>query len=799
IELISATTDLINNIVTWELGEIPVNKYAVLTYQVKSPVSTSQVGALYYNYSWDSKNFVEYVTYPVQTFNYTDESHLEFDIEAIQQPVYPWVEPRSAQINLSYNYSLKVTNIGDVATGTGWNVTLDIPIECNITQVYDSGDWNDTTRKITWVLSDIDSYVSAYVNFTANCTTEDTHIFVAEGMRNTTAYTTLSNDTSIGCSGSSSCSATESFSFTKPAGATYERMTEIDLYVRYNWTGYDLTIGQGAVNISDDSGVGHLIWQNYTFDDATDSIWSNYSVDVGDQDSFVDSARDISIVSYADATSGPYVNASVDKLSYTWVTGTSFSERQNLFANVKVYDYSPLLENSTLYIDADDASTVGGWGEGFNFSTMVMDRFGRDVTVNVWHKKSAGDYELIDSWVCTSCATWTQANFTYDYTYTDISSWEFKFNATNADGLTELSGLAYSVEKDDVAVYNETPGWAATVMRSSALNFTTRFDDTDNGTSPEILEFGKGYFQISKFGSNITFNDYYPASPVVNATGYMLYEMTTAEWCDSAKSYSLGPNYYITGLSGSSYYKDNSTIPAPYDSIPFTLLGNLSASYMTLPDGSINYTRGSSIPLDGIIEDDCGAVKSDSAKYGTEYVLSHGITEYSVIVSLATGSWDSPGNAPLGWYDVTMTTYSEGTESGDYVDGVEVLSNAFYLSTVPQSDYVSVVPASDGWSASPVNFTINVTDEDNDTVAVYLYLKKGAGAWVLYENWTCYDCNDNQTMFNRTFTQDEIDTWYYIFNASDQSGNVNVSLQSGSFTVEKDDISFTDIAPATVD
>ncbi|MCK5234913.1 MAG: hypothetical protein KAJ88_03640, partial [Candidatus Aenigmarchaeota archaeon] len=492
-------------------------------------------------------------------------------------------------------------------------------------------------------------------------------------------------------------------------------------------------------------------------------------------------------------------NASIDKLSYTWVTGKLFREPQDLYFNVKVYDYAPLLDNATLYINGNDALTIGGWGEEFDISAMVRDRFGRDVTVYAWHKVSAGSYVLIDSWVCPSCASWTQANFTYDYTYTNISTWDFKFNATNSDGSTELAGYSYTVEKDNVAVYNETPQWNATVMRSSALNFTTRFNDTDNRTAPQILEFGKGYFRISMFGSNITFNTYYPQSQVVNSTGYMLYELTTAEWCDDAKSYSLGQNYYITGLSGSSYYKDNSTIPSPYGSIPFILLGNLSASFMSSPDGSVNYTRGSAVPLDGTIKDDCNVVKSDSAKYGTEYILSHGATNYSVIASLATDSWNSPGNAPLGWYNVTMISYSEGTEDSLYTNGTTILQNAFYLSTVPQSDYVDISPLSDGWSASPVNFTINVTDEDNNTVIIYLYLKKGAGSWDLYENWTCYNCNDNQTMFNRTFTQDEVDDWYYLFNASDISGNINTSLQTGSFTIEKDDISFTDVAPVTVD
>ncbi|MCK5063520.1 MAG: hypothetical protein KAR23_06335, partial [Candidatus Aenigmarchaeota archaeon] len=137
---------------------------------------------------------------------------------------------------MSYNYSLEVTNVGDTGTGTDWNVTLDIPSECNITVVYNSGTWNETSRKITWELSDLETYTSSYLNFTTNCTTEDTHIFVAEGIKNTTAYTTISNDTSIGCSGSSSCTATESFSFTKPANARYEMLTGIDFYIRYNWT-----------------------------------------------------------------------------------------------------------------------------------------------------------------------------------------------------------------------------------------------------------------------------------------------------------------------------------------------------------------------------------------------------------------------------------------------------------------------------------------------------------------------------------------------------------------------------------
>ena len=53
-----------------------------------------------------------------------------------------------------YNYSLEVKNIGEVSA-TGWNVSLAIPPDCDIIQVYNTsnnekGNWSATTRKINW-------------------------------------------------------------------------------------------------------------------------------------------------------------------------------------------------------------------------------------------------------------------------------------------------------------------------------------------------------------------------------------------------------------------------------------------------------------------------------------------------------------------------------------------------------------------------------------------------------------------------------------------------------------------------
>ncbi|MCK5062469.1 MAG: hypothetical protein KAR23_00940, partial [Candidatus Aenigmarchaeota archaeon] len=267
VELISAKTDLINNKLIWELGTIEVGKYAVLTYQIKSPVSYPAVGSLKYNVTYgtvDSRETLEETAYPVQTFNYTEESHLEFDIETIQQPAYPWVEPRSAQVNITYNYSLKVANIGDNATGSDWDVTLYIPDECNITQVYDSGIWDEPSRLINWSLPDLAPYTATYLNFTANCTDAGSYNFIATGWRDTVNYTQYSNDTEY-CSYISETEPHE-VDFAIPSDSRYEYLTdEFNFYIFGNWTGQNMTFTQMKMRMYDDYGNLDLRSDKFVF------------------------------------------------------------------------------------------------------------------------------------------------------------------------------------------------------------------------------------------------------------------------------------------------------------------------------------------------------------------------------------------------------------------------------------------------------------------------------------------------------------------------------------------------------
>jgi len=429
ITLVSSTTNLETNVITWELGTIPVDRYAILTYQIKSPTSAATPGELKFNATWDEdRTDVEPSVFKIQTFNFTSESHLEFDLDAIQQAAFPQPEPRSTQLNKTYNYSLKVTNIGDIAA-ENWNITLTIPQSCNATEVFNGGNFNSTSRKITWGLPSLAVRAVTERNFTFNCTSVGEFILVAQGIKDNTSYVSISNSTNIGCSGSR-CTSVESFSFTKPSDARYEKLSQINFSIYYNWTGTNVTIGQGLVNITDDLGAAKLVWQEYSFTDTSRNLLSNYSIDLSDQAQFVKTTRSIGVRNYVDATSAPIGNVTVRHLNYTWSLGKVFEEPQNLFIKVKVYTYTPLFKDPVLIINGNNTVTVGGWGEYFNFTVNVSERFGRNITVIAWHKKGVAAYTPIANFTCESCTDFTLINFTFNYNGSDITSvggWTFKF------------------------------------------------------------------------------------------------------------------------------------------------------------------------------------------------------------------------------------------------------------------------------------------------------------------------------------------------------------------------------------
>ena len=113
-------------------------------------------------------------------------------------------------------------------------------------------------------------------------------------------------------------------------------------------------------------------------------------------------------------------------------------------------------------------------------NVSVRDRFSRNVTVFLWHKKPGGSFEQVGNWTCETCGSWTEANFTYDYNGTDVGiGWRYKFNATNPDGGDETSETEYTIEEDDITSDYIYPAYNGTVNRSQLTNFTINVFDLE--------------------------------------------------------------------------------------------------------------------------------------------------------------------------------------------------------------------------------------------------------------------------------------------------------------------------------
>ncbi|MCK5062713.1 MAG: hypothetical protein KAR23_02185, partial [Candidatus Aenigmarchaeota archaeon] len=285
--------------------------------------------------------------------------------------------------------------------------------------------------------------------------------------------------------------------------------------------------------------------------------------------------------------SGKYTITDVYDINYTWC----WQEAEPQLS-------TPLIKSESAA--SWDTTTTGGWGERFYFNISVVDPQGDNVNLTLWWNETYGAARLhsyLNETLCTSCTP--EQNKTLDYmgfvcntTYSQLDTDAyFRINASdNSAGNYNKSwgpdsGYSITIEKDDVNVYNISPGWNATVNRSTALNFTIEIIDADRNTaiSPsEVTSTGTPIY-ISKYNSNDT---YHIAYIEVNSTGHVNREMVnnTDAWCKSY--FSLGQNYWKGGmLSGAACFKQNITEPLPNYALPFMLYGDL-LNIITLPDGT---------------------------------------------------------------------------------------------------------------------------------------------------------------------------------------------------------------------
>jgi hypothetical protein len=184
---------------------------------------------------------------------------------------------------------------------------------------------------------------------------------------------------------------------------------------------------------------------------------------------------------------------------------------------------------------------------------------------------------------------------------------------------------------------------------------------------------------------------------------------------------------------------------------------------------------------------------------------SNEVLNESVTVNFTTKKGTtSTGCLPIfnelnGTYNCTFNTSSYATRDWNitfnssktnYIFNSTLITNVFFIETRPVLTNTSVTPGLGGWGER-FYFSVNATDEDNDTMTVRLWLRKPPGNWESTpRNSTTVQGINVTVNLSASFTSGgSIGNWDFKFNitADDPTWDVN-ETSNASFTVEADDV-----------
>ncbi|MCK4968109.1 MAG: hypothetical protein KAS12_03555, partial [Candidatus Aenigmarchaeota archaeon] len=221
------------------------------------------------------------------------------------------------------------------------------------------------------------------------------------------------------------------------------------------------------------------------------------------------------------------------------------------------------------------------------------------------------------------------------------------------------------------------------------------------------------------------------------------------------------------------------------DAINFTLVGTLSNTLVT-PDSTANFTRDATISFTSTLQDDCQ--NSRTADSTILIKMINGAFERNCTADI-TGSCDiiTDSNFPLGWYNISITSNKTG-----YNNGYTINESIFFLRSKIQLDAISKEPTETEvpWGQSPYNFSVNITNIDNESVTTYLWVSNSTNSWWIENQTTCTDCENITFKTSMNFTNNSIpgNIWYFKFNASSSTGYKNDSISQQQFNVTKNNI-----------
>ncbi|RKX21963.1 MAG: hypothetical protein DRP45_11795, partial [Candidatus Zixiibacteriota bacterium] len=419
----------------------------------------------------------------------------------------------------------------------------------------------------------------------------------------------------------------------------------------------------------------------------------------------------------------------------------------------------------------------------------VTDEDNDTVDIYFW-RNHTGNWISSGQKQCENCSDYV-AWFNYTYTCpSDLGNWTFFFNATDENGNVVSTPVGWhNITRDSITINYGGDGNSSDVNRSdsrpgSSVLLSMQVWDSDLNNYTVNIGNETLSLWVKKNG-----NEWAEMNASNNGTHYLLSFNPDCNYTPGVRAW----KFNVTN--------DQCWFDSESQEFEIRIWGDLNNTIQT-PDGNTNYTKGvESVILRAHVEDEgvCGNNITNLISEGTIYFnLTNQETGKTYQCNTSNGlveegdgwyncTWDTSGK-DVGWYNVTFYTdknyYNPDTASVN-----------FYLSSAPLLEEPLVIPSSGGWNRT-YNYTVNVTDEDNDTVSVYFYLNstKTGGVWEYQETKQCTNCDDTKLTFNRSYSctqadQSDLTTWFAYFNASDAHSNTaNVSFIV-NHTVEKDLVS----------
>ncbi|MCK5015616.1 MAG: hypothetical protein KAS32_00975, partial [Candidatus Peribacteraceae bacterium] len=467
---------------------------------------------------------------------------------------------------------------------------------------------------------------------------------------------------------------------------------------------------------------------------------------------------------------------------YGWYN-ISVNATRNYYPSDVATDY-----NNSFYLAsrpslAGEAVTTGAcgsfWGCPANFTVEITDNDNGNVSVFLWKKKGiGGEWEYLGNGSCGPCSS-TQIKVEVQFNCTDVGTSYYKFNATDVWNYTTDTGEndnPFTISPNVASLSYVTPN-DITIQRQGSVSQNLTVLLTDTTRSVPVLNDTNATIYITN--DSMVFVEVYNGT--TNSSGHFSYDL------EPDCTYEVGPQKWKVDLQNDECYYDVSSSPPNFT---VNVAGQLKTT-IDVPEYQSEYQTTTQIPIRFNVTSDCSNEnRINDTETSVELYSPSAAYETCTPRNNETGS--NAGYYNCTWDSTDKTTGMWGirlnASKGNYTSNSTLYLQMINLTNAaPTYNSMDVTPDQAGWGTL-FNFTINVTDADDDPVNCTLLVTTNDGAswedrgsmnvasgvgwcWIEVTDFSCPDIGTDNWY---KFTLDD----GYISIESDNSSEPNITVDS---------------------